>query len=50
MRVLHFDEGFLRLGAYDVDGWRVLELDGFTEVAIGVHFGGQLALRVDHER
>ena len=28
---------------------RVIEIDGLAQVAVGVHLGGELALRIDHE-
>ena len=44
------DEGrALAVGGDDPDGGRVLDADALAEGVVGLHLGGQLALRIDGE-
>src|SRR5579871_1064113 len=33
-----------------INGGRVAQLDGIAEIAVGIDFGGELAVRIDDER
>src|SRR5271163_4953671 len=47
---LHLDVRLLRMPVADyVDGGSVFDLDGLAQIAIGLHLGGELTLRIDHE-